>query len=95
MELLKSPCIIEKIFGLKVHQTTVKKEILAGITTFITMAYILAVNPGILSETGMDNNALFAARTLSAVIGTLVMAFVAKYLLLWLREWDQTPFLPL
>ncbi len=71
--------MIEKIFSLKAHQTTIKKEVLAGITTFMTMAYILAVNPGILSETGMDKNALFTATALAAIIGTLVMAFVAKY----------------
>jgi adenine/guanine/hypoxanthine permease len=70
--------IIEKYFGLKAHKTNIRTEVIAGITTFMTMAYILAVNPGILSETGMDKNALFTATALSAVIATLVMALVAK-----------------
>lgn len=71
--------MFEKIFHLNKHHTTVKKEVLAGITTFMTMAYILAVNPTILSATGMDKNALFTATALSAVIATLVMAFAANY----------------
>jgi len=71
--------MLEKIFGLNKHQTTIRREVLAGITTFMTMAYILAVNPSILSETGMDKNALFTATSLAAIIGTLIMAFVANY----------------
>lgn len=70
--------MFEKFFQLKAAKTTVRTEILAGITTFMTMAYILAVNPGILGATGMDKNALFTATALSAVIATLVMALVAK-----------------
>jgi AGZA family xanthine/uracil permease-like MFS transporter len=71
--------MLEKLFSLSKHKTTPRREILAGITTFMTMAYILAVNPSILSNTGMDKDALFTATALAAVIGTLVMAFVAKY----------------
>ena len=56
----------------------VKTELLAGLTTFLTMSYILAVNPLILGETGMDKGALFSATIVSAVIATLVMAFYAK-----------------
>ncbi len=70
--------MFEKFFKLKENRTTVKTEILAGITTFMTMAYILAVNPDILSATGMDKNALFTATALSALVATLVMALVAK-----------------
>jgi AGZA family xanthine/uracil permease-like MFS transporter len=70
--------MLSTFFRLAEHQTTVKKEILAGLTTFSTMAYILAVNPGILSSTGMDFNALITATALSAAIGTLVMALYAK-----------------
>ena len=70
--------MLEKFFKLKENKTTVKTEILAGITTFMTMAYILAVNPDILSATGMDKNALFTATALSAFIATMVMALVAK-----------------
>lgn len=55
-----------------------RTELVAGITTFMTMAYILAVNPDILSATGMDKGAVFTATAVAAIIGTLVMAFVAK-----------------
>ncbi|MEN8117378.1 MAG: NCS2 family permease [Bacteroidota bacterium] len=70
--------MLNKFFKLEENKTTIKTEILAGITTFMTMAYILAVNPDILSATGMDKNALFTATALSAFIATLVMALVAK-----------------
>jgi len=70
--------MFEKYFKLKENKTSVRTEILAGITTFMTMAYILAVNPDILSATGMDKSALFTATALSAMIATLVMALVAK-----------------
>lgn len=70
--------MLEKFFKLKEHGTTVKTEVLAGITTFMTMAYILAVNPDILSACGMDKGAVFTASALSAVIATLVMSLVAK-----------------
>ncbi len=70
--------MLEKFFDLKKNGTSVKTEVLAGITTFMTMAYILAVNPNTLSVAGMDKNALFTATALSAVVGTLVMALVAK-----------------
>lgn len=66
------------IFRLHENGTTVKKELLAGLTTFSTMAYILAVNPMILSKTGMDFNALITATALAAAIGTLVMGLYAK-----------------
>lgn len=66
-------------FKLKEHNTDVKTEVLAGITTFMTMAYILVVNPGMLSDTGMDFGGVFTATALSAVIATLVMALYAKY----------------
>jgi adenine/guanine/hypoxanthine permease len=70
--------MLEKFFKLKENKTSVRTEIVAGITTFMTMAYILAVNPDILSATGMDKNALFSATALSAMVATLVMALVAK-----------------
>ena len=69
---------MEKLFKLKEHGTSVKVEVLAGLTTFMTMAYILIVNPIILSKTGMDFGAVFTATALSAAIATLVMAFVAN-----------------
>lgn len=70
--------MFEKYFQLKQNGTTVRTEVIAGITTFLTMAYILAVNPNILSATGMDINALFTTTAISAIVGTLVMALWAK-----------------
>ncbi len=70
--------MFEKFFKLKENNTSIKTEVIAGITTFMTMAYILAVNPDILSATGMDKHALFTSTALSAIIATLVMALVAK-----------------
>lgn len=70
--------MFEKFFQLKENKTTVRTELLAGLTTFMTMAYILAVNPSILSATGMDKNALFTATVLSAFAATLVMALYAN-----------------
>ena len=69
---------MEKLFKLKERKTDVKTEIMAGVTTFLAMAYILAVNPGILSASGMDFGAVFTATALSSAIATLVMAFVAN-----------------
>ena len=72
---------IQKAFGLDPKTTTIKTEILAGITTFLTMSYILAVNPsifGALKDMGMPTGAVFTATGLAAIIGTLVMAFYAK-----------------
>lgn len=71
--------MLEKLFKLKENNTDVKTEVLAGITIFMTMAYILAVNPTILAETGMDHGAVFTATALAALIGTLLMAFLANY----------------
>ncbi len=70
---------LEKFFKLKENNTDVKTEILAGITTFMTMAYILIVNPDILSNTGMDPGGVFTATALSAAIATFIMAVYAKY----------------
>lgn len=70
---------LEKTFKLKEHQTSVRTEIIAGLTTFMTMAYILAVNPGILGSTGMDAGAVFTATALGAVLGCVVMAVLSNY----------------
>jgi AGZA family xanthine/uracil permease-like MFS transporter len=70
---------MEKFFKLKEHGTDVSTELLAGLTTFMTMAYILIVNPNILSATGMDKNALFTATAVAAIVGTLCMALFANY----------------
>lgn len=69
----------ERRFKLSENGTTVKTEIIAGITTFMTMGYILAVNPDILSKTGMDKGGVFTATAVSAIIATLIMAFYANY----------------
>ena len=70
---------MEKLFKLKEHNTTVKTEVMAGITTFLTMAYILAVNPNMLSASGMDNGAVFTATALAFALATFIMAFWANY----------------
>ncbi|MBP9610260.1 MAG: NCS2 family permease [Laribacter sp.] len=70
---------LESFFKLKEHGTSVKTEVLAGFTTFLTMAYIIFVNPAILSQTGMDFNAVFVATCVAAAIGTMVMGLVANY----------------
>ena len=70
---------LEKLFHLRENKTDVKTEILAGITSFMTMAYILAVNPSILSAAGMDHGAVFTATAVSSFIGTLCMALFANY----------------
>lgn len=71
--------MLEKTFKLKANGTDVKTEIIAGITTFMAMAYILAVNPSILSASGMNPQAVLMATALSAFIGTFCMAFLANY----------------
>jgi len=71
--------MLEKLFQLKEHKTTVKTEIAAGITTFMTMAYILAVNPNMLSASGMDKTAVFIATCLAAAVGSVLMAFLSNY----------------
>ena len=70
---------LEKIFHLKENKTDVKTEVIAGITTFMTMAYILAVNPSVLSACGMDSGAVFTATALAALIATLLMAAFSNY----------------
>ena len=71
--------MLEKLFKLRENGTDVRTEVMAGITTFMTMAYILAVNPSILSATGMDSGAIFTSTALAAMIGTFLMAFFANY----------------
>lgn len=69
---------MEQFFKLKENGTTIKTEVLAGVTTFLTMSYILFVNPNILSLTGMDKGAIFMATVFAAAIGTFVMGFIAN-----------------
>ncbi|MDD3204517.1 MAG: NCS2 family permease [Lachnospiraceae bacterium] len=71
--------MLEKFFKLSENKTDVKTEVMAGVTTFMTMAYILAVNPNILSASGMDANAVLIATALASFAGTLLMALLANY----------------
>ena len=75
----KNEGILEKWFHLSENHTDVKTEVMAGITTFMTMAYILAVNPSILSASGMDSGAVFTATALAALVATLLMAALSNY----------------
>ncbi len=70
---------LDRFFELSAHGTTVRTEVLAGITTFLTMAYIIFVNPMILADAGMDRDAVFVATCLAAAIGTAIMALAANY----------------
>ncbi len=70
---------LERVFHLSEHNTDVKTEVIAGVTTFMTMAYILAVNPNILSASGMDAGAVFTATALASLVATLLMAAFANY----------------
>ncbi len=70
--------LLEKLFGFNPQKHNIRTELLAGVTTFMTMAYILAINPSILGDAGMDKGAVFTATALSAVIATLVMALIAR-----------------
>lgn len=71
--------MLEKFFHLKENNTNVRTEVVAGLTTFMTMAYILAVNPNLLSQAGMDANAVLMATALASFVGTLLMALMANY----------------
>ncbi|MCH1925191.1 NCS2 family permease [Shewanella sp. C32] len=71
--------MLEKLFKLSEHQTTLKQEVLAGFTTFLTMAYIIFVNPDILAKAGMDKGAVFAATCIAAAVGCFVMGLLANY----------------
>ena len=69
---------MEKLFHINERGSSISKEIIGGVTTFLAMAYILAVNPGILSQSGMEFNAVFTATAVSACFATLIMAFLAN-----------------
>jgi len=71
--------MLERLFRLREHDTDVRTELLAGVTTFLTMAYIIFVNPEILSGTGMDRDAVFVATCVAAAVGSLIMALVANW----------------
>ncbi len=71
--------MLERLFKLQEHNTTVKTEVIAGLTTFLTMAYIIFVNPSLLAAAGMDSGAVFVATCLAAAIGCFIMGFYANY----------------
>ncbi|APX72396.1 NCS2 family permease [Companilactobacillus allii] len=76
---LNQRSFIEKLFHLQENGTTIKREILAGLTTFVSMAYILFVNPQVLGDAGMNKGAVFTATALSAILGSVLMALLANY----------------
>ncbi len=71
--------MLEKLFKLKQNKTSLKQEAVAGLTTFLTMAYIIFVNPSMLADAGMDQGAVFVATCVAAAIGCLVMGLLANY----------------
>lgn len=71
--------MLEKLFQLKKNQTSLKQEVIAGCTTFLTMAYIIFVNPMMLADAGMDHGAVFVATCVAAAIGCFVMGLLANY----------------
>ena len=75
----KSVSLLERLFHLKENQTTVRQELLAGVTTFMTMGYVVVVNPRILSEAGMPVEGVLFATCISAAIATLIMGLWANY----------------
>ena len=70
--------LLQKLFGFDPKTTTIRKELIAGITTFLTMSYILAVNPTLFSEISMPNGAVFTSTAIAAIIGCFAMAFIGK-----------------
>ena len=70
---------LERIFKLSLHGTTVKTELIAGLTTFITMAYIIFVNPNIMADAGIDHGAAFVATCIAAALGCLLMGLYANW----------------
>ena len=80
--------MFQKLFHLKENGTDVKTEVIGGITTFMAMAYILAVNPSILSQSGMDSQAVLIATALAAFVGTLCMAFMLILPTRYAAPWD-------
>lgn len=71
--------MLDKIFKLNEHNSSIKQEFIAGVTTFLTMAYIIFINPAMLADAGMDRDAVFVATCLAAAIGCFVMGFIANY----------------
>ena len=83
--------MVNKFFQLEEKQTNIKIELVAGLTTFLTMAYIIVVNPAILSEAGMDKKALIAVTCIVTAIATIIVGVFAKAPIA--MAWDSMPFL--
>ena len=84
-----------RLLGFDPTKHNLRTELMAGLTTFLTMSYILAVNPDILSSTGMDKGAVFTATALASALGTVLIAFLAKLPFAQAPAWASTPSLPL
>ena len=80
--------MLEKLFHLKENGTTVKTEILAGVTTFLAMAYILGVNPSMLADGGMPATGVFFATAIASGIACIIMGWLLNIQLDWLQVWD-------
>ena len=78
---------LDRFFELTERRTNIKTELLAGLTTFLTLVYIVFVNPTILAEAGMNHNAVFVATCLAAAFGCLVMGFTRTIRSLWRPGW--------
>ena len=87
--------MLEKIFKLEENNASVKTELVAGFTTFITMAYIIFVNPQMMSSAGMDQGASFVGTCLAAAIACILMGLYANCQLDWLLEWGSMHSLPI
>jgi AGZA family xanthine/uracil permease-like MFS transporter len=79
---------LSRFLQLDAHRSTVRRETVAGVTTFLTMAYIVVVNPAILSEAGMDRQALITATALAAIFGTLLIGLRANVAFAMAPGWD-------
>lgn len=86
--------ILERFFALRERQTTVGRELAGGTTTFLTMSYIIFVQPILLSAAGMDKGAVMVATCLASALGSLLMGFLANYPSPWRPQWATTSFLP-
>ena len=78
---------LDKFFKISENGSSVRTEVLAGLTTFLTMSYIIVVNPSILSEAGMEYGAVFVATCIAAAIGCMMMGLIATTRLHWRRAW--------
>ena len=78
-----------RFFQLESHETTVQREVTGGITTFLAMSYIIFVQPGVLSQAGMDFRSVLAATCLAGALSTLLMGLIANYPVALLRAWER------